>query len=73
MPSPKSVLEWLVIFLFLVLKLKPYVAMDAKITAKQRKDVYGKLPQGGLTGSHYYDYKLWKREQPSSTTSIEET
>jgi len=45
--------------------LKPYVEISAKLTKRQIKDVYGKLPQGGLTASHYYDNQLWKREMPS--------
>ena len=58
----------------IALQLKPYVAMNVKLTEGQKKQVYGKLPQGGLTGSHYYERQLWKREMPSRvdlTTEIE--
>jgi large subunit ribosomal protein L41 len=49
--------------------MKPYVAMDVKLTEKQKREVYGKLPQGGLSGSHYYDQQLWLRSKdPSKTT-----
>jgi len=44
--------------------LKPYVSVAVKLTKGEKKDVFGKLPQGGLTGSHYYDQQLWKREIP---------
>jgi large subunit ribosomal protein L41 len=45
--------------------LKPYVSVAVKLTKGEKKDIFGKLPQGGLTGSHYYDQQLWKREIPS--------
>jgi large subunit ribosomal protein L41 len=38
--------------------------MDVKLTEKQKREVYGKLPKGGLTGLHYYEKQLWKREMP---------
>jgi hypothetical protein len=56
-----------------VSQLKPYVAMDVRLTKGQKKEVFGKLPQGGLTGEHYYDQQLWKREVPSRAVSSEET
>jgi large subunit ribosomal protein L41 len=55
--------------------MRPYVAMDVKLTEKEKKGVFGKLPQGGLTGSHYYDQQLWKRfkEAESKTTEVNAT
>jgi len=53
--------------------LKPYVAMNVKLTEGQKREVYGKLPRGGLTGSHYYDRQLWKREVLSPVISTAET
>ncbi|KAA1472401.1 hypothetical protein DENSPDRAFT_838659 [Dentipellis sp. KUC8613] len=34
--------------------LKPYVHLDVKLTNAQKKEVYGKLPRGGMTGEHYF-------------------
>jgi len=55
--------------------MRPYVAMDVKLTEKEKRGVFGKLPQGGLTGSHYYDQQLWKRfkEAESKTTEVNAT
>ncbi|KAF9652474.1 hypothetical protein BDM02DRAFT_3108999 [Thelephora ganbajun] len=33
--------------------LKPYVYSKVKLTKVQKSEVYGKLPQGGLTPEHY--------------------
>ncbi|KAF7982589.1 hypothetical protein HWV62_27603 [Athelia sp. TMB] len=52
--------------------LKPYVAMDVKLTQGQKREVYGKLPQGGLSGSHFYENKLWTRTPPSSSPKPQE-
>lgn len=34
-------------------KLLPYVDVSAKLTQKQKKEIFGKLPHGGLTANHY--------------------
>ncbi|KAH8105437.1 hypothetical protein BXZ70DRAFT_1061991 [Cristinia sonorae] len=33
--------------------LRPYVNVDVKLSREQKQEIYGKLPQGGLTGEHY--------------------
>ncbi|KAH9946854.1 hypothetical protein B0H21DRAFT_658408, partial [Amylocystis lapponica] len=33
--------------------LRPYVNSTVKLTDGQKREVYGKLPRGGLTGEHY--------------------
>jgi large subunit ribosomal protein L41 len=53
--------------------MKPYVALDVKLTEEQKKEVYGKLPPGGLTGSHYYENQLWKRKFVSPAVTAVET
>ncbi|OBZ73237.1 hypothetical protein A0H81_06853 [Grifola frondosa] len=35
--------------------LKPYVSTSVRLTDAQKKEVYGKLPRGGLTGAHYFE------------------
>ncbi|KIM90516.1 hypothetical protein PILCRDRAFT_812264 [Piloderma croceum F 1598] len=50
--------------------MKPYVAMDVKFTEKEKREVFGKLPQGGLSGSHYYDQQLWKRFKEAESKTI---
>jgi large subunit ribosomal protein L41 len=34
-------------------KLKPYVALDVRLTNSQRKAVFGKFPENGLTPEHF--------------------
>ncbi|KAF9788447.1 hypothetical protein BJ322DRAFT_1106438 [Thelephora terrestris] len=33
--------------------LRPYVFSNVRLTRDQKEDIYGKLPQGGLTPEHY--------------------
>lgn len=35
-------------------QLKPYVSLKVKLSREQRDEIYGKLPEGGLTPEHYY-------------------
>jgi large subunit ribosomal protein L41 len=56
----------------MVSQLKPYVAMDVKLTEKEKNQVFGKLPQGGLSGSHYYDQQLWKRYKKPEVIATKE-
>ncbi|TCD66124.1 hypothetical protein EIP91_001733 [Steccherinum ochraceum] len=35
-------------------QLRPYVSVNVKLTEDQKREVYGKLPQGGLTGEQYF-------------------
>ena len=37
-----------------VIQLRPYVHPSVHLTNKQKREIYGKLPHGGLTGLHYY-------------------
>lgn len=50
-------------------QLKPYVAVGVKLTEGQKKEIYGKLPRGGLTGEHYF--KIAPRT--TTTNSVTET
>ncbi|OCH87615.1 hypothetical protein OBBRIDRAFT_796063 [Obba rivulosa] len=34
--------------------LRPYVDVAVRLTRQQNREVYGKLPRGGLTGEHYF-------------------
>ena len=34
-------------------QLKPYVYSKVKLTRDQKNEIYGKMPQGGLTPEHY--------------------
>ncbi|CAL1715774.1 unnamed protein product [Somion occarium] len=34
--------------------LRPYVYKAVKLKEKQKDEIYGKLPPGGLTGKHYF-------------------
>ncbi|OSC98600.1 hypothetical protein PYCCODRAFT_1417491 [Trametes coccinea BRFM310] len=43
--------------------LKPYVSTQVKASREFNKELYGKLPRGGLTGEHYY--KIAPRLDPS--------
>ncbi|KAI0087450.1 hypothetical protein BDY19DRAFT_955845 [Irpex rosettiformis] len=43
--------------------LRAYVSTQVNLTPEQKHEVYGKLPQGGLTGEHYYNIA------PTSETS----
>ncbi|RDX40653.1 hypothetical protein K466DRAFT_666217 [Polyporus arcularius HHB13444] len=50
--------------------LKAYVSTTIPISRAFNKELYGKLPRGGLTGEHYY--KIAPRQEaevPASTTS----
>jgi len=46
--------------------LKPYVAQGVRLTTAQEREVYGKLPRGGLTPAHYY--KIAPRLENESST-----
>lgn len=35
-------------------QLRPYVDVSAKLSNKQRNEIFGKLPHGGLTAEHYF-------------------
>ena len=37
-------------------QLRPYVSMDVKLTTAQKREVYGKLPPGGLSGEYYFAF-----------------
>ncbi|KDQ53346.1 hypothetical protein JAAARDRAFT_39403 [Jaapia argillacea MUCL 33604] len=41
--------------------LRPYVERSTKLLTSERNKVYGKLPQGGLSGEHYF--KIAPREK----------
>ncbi|KAI0761102.1 hypothetical protein BC629DRAFT_1546282 [Irpex lacteus] len=34
--------------------LRAYVSTQVKLNSGQKREIYGKLPQGGLTGEHYF-------------------
>lgn len=36
-------------------QLRPYVDLGVRLTAAQRRDIFGKLPRGGMTGEHYFE------------------
>jgi large subunit ribosomal protein L41 len=36
-------------------QLRPYVDLGVRLTAAQRRDIFGKLPRGGMTGKHYFE------------------
>jgi large subunit ribosomal protein L41 len=42
-------------------QLRPYVDLGVRLTAAQRRDIFGKLPRGGMTGEHYFE-KAPRRE-----------
>lgn len=46
--------------------------MDVKLTPGQKREVYGRLPEGGLSGSHFYENKLWTRTSPPSESKTPE-
>ncbi|KAI0791162.1 hypothetical protein C8Q75DRAFT_715863 [Abortiporus biennis] len=33
--------------------LRPYVALDVKLSKKEKQEIYGELPRGGLTPEHF--------------------
>ncbi|KAN0130119.1 hypothetical protein V8E53_012064, partial [Lactarius tabidus] len=35
--------------------LRPYVDLGVRLTAEQRREVFGKLPRGGITGEYYFE------------------
>ena len=37
----------------IILKLKPYVSLDVRLTNSQKKAVFGKFPSNGLTPEHF--------------------
>lgn len=46
--------------------------MDVKLTPGQKREVYGRLPEGGLSGAHFYENKLWTRTSPVSGSKTKE-
>ncbi|KAI0067003.1 hypothetical protein BV25DRAFT_1775450, partial [Artomyces pyxidatus] len=34
--------------------LKPYVDFSVKLTNAQKREIFGKLPRGGMTAEHYF-------------------
>ncbi|KAI0306832.1 hypothetical protein B0F90DRAFT_1945559 [Multifurca ochricompacta] len=34
--------------------LRPYVDLGVRLTAVQKREIFGKLPRGGLSGEYYY-------------------
>ena len=49
--------------------MKPYVSSAVKLTMKQKREIYGKLPRGGLTGEHFLALAQKQAEASSSTSS----
>jgi large subunit ribosomal protein L41 len=35
-------------------QLRPYVDLNARLTNEQKREIFGKLPRGGMTGEHYF-------------------
>lgn len=35
--------------------LRPYVDLGVRLTTAQRREIFGKLPRGGMTGEHYFE------------------
>ena len=48
-------------------KLRPYVYKAVRLTEEQKQEVYGPLPQGGLTPQTYYD--IAPRSSPEDVSS----
>ena len=36
-------------------QLRPYVDLGVRLTALQRREIFGKLPRGGITGEYYFE------------------
>ncbi|KAI0254621.1 hypothetical protein BJV78DRAFT_1185696 [Lactifluus subvellereus] len=34
--------------------LRPYVDLGVRLTNNQKREIFGKLPRGGMTGEHYF-------------------
>ncbi|KAF8504429.1 hypothetical protein F5888DRAFT_1655711 [Russula emetica] len=34
--------------------LRPYVDLNARLTNGQKREIFGKLPRGGMSGEYYY-------------------
>ncbi|KAI9431012.1 hypothetical protein F5148DRAFT_1271761 [Russula earlei] len=34
--------------------LRPYVALDTRLTNAEKREIFGKLPRGGMTGEIYF-------------------
>ncbi|KAH9994715.1 hypothetical protein BJV77DRAFT_994351 [Russula vinacea] len=43
--------------------LRPYVDLNARLTSKQKREIFGKLPRGGMSGEYYYQ-KAPRRDIP---------
>ena len=50
-------------------QLKPYVYSKVKLTKDQKNEIYGKLPQGGLTPEHYLEIAPRFGSESSQPTS----
>lgn len=49
-------------------QLRPYVDVSAKLSNKQRNEIFGKLPHGGLTAEHYFN--IAPRTKNTATGSV---
>ena len=50
-------------------QLKPYVYSKVKLSRDQKDEIYGKLPQGGLTPEHYLKVAPRFGSESSKSTS----
>ncbi|KAH9067849.1 hypothetical protein EDB87DRAFT_1585812 [Lactarius vividus] len=46
--------------------LRPYVDLGVRLTTGQRREIFGKLPRGGMTGEHYFE-KAPRRDSVGQT------
>ncbi|KAI9429313.1 hypothetical protein H4582DRAFT_1380535 [Lactarius indigo] len=47
-------------------QLRPYVDLGVRLTTGQRREIFGKLPRGGMTGEHYFE-KASRRDSVGQT------
>ncbi|KAI0295727.1 hypothetical protein BC826DRAFT_268578 [Russula brevipes] len=40
--------------------LRPYVDLNFRLATKQNREIFGKLPRGGMTGEEYFQRAPWR-------------